>query len=132
MHILIFILDLNKYLSKIIKNWCDSELKKLDYRYTKISASKYFSDDTRIHYSMYLQFWTILQIHVISKRESHLSLYKKLKRTWKWNSESIIIKMNDIISADISEEKKNSETTSENFIKNLEIKSIKDELKDEY
>ena len=91
MHILIFILDLNKYLLKIIKNWCDSELKKLDYKYTKINASEYFSDNTRIHCSMYLQLQAVLQIHVIFKKESHLSLYEKSKKAWKWNSESIII-----------------------------------------
>ena len=131
MHILIFILDLNEYLSKITKNWCDSELKKLDYRYTKINTSKYFSNDTRTHYSMYLQLWAVLQIHVTFKRESHLSLYEKSKKTWKWNSESIITKMNNVISADIFEEKKDSEATSENFVENLEIESVEDELEDE-
>ena len=40
--------------------------------------------------------------------------------------------MNDVISADIFKERKDSEAISENFIKNLEIKSIKDELEDEY
>jgi len=40
--------------------------------------------------------------------------------------------MNDVISADISEEKEDSEATSENFVKNLEIKSIKNKLEDEY
>ena len=132
MHILIFILDLNEYLLKIIKNWCDSELKKLDYRYTKISASKYFSDDTRAHCLVYLQLQAVLQTHVTSKRESHLSLCEKSKRAWKWNSESIIIEMNDVTSADISEKRKNSEATSENFVKNLEVESIKNELEDEY
>ena len=128
MHILIFILDLNEYLSKIIKNWCDSELKKLDYKYTKINASEYFSDDTRTHCSMYLQFQAVLQTHVTSKRESHLSLYEKSKKTWKWNSESIIIKMNDVTNADISEKRENSKATSENFVENLEIESIENEL----
>ena len=132
MHILIFILDLNEYLSKITKNWCDSELKKLDYRYIKISASKYFSDDIRVYCSVYLQFQTILQIHVISKRESHLSLCEKSKRAWKWNSESIIIEMNDVTSADIFEEKEDSETTSKNFVENLEIENVEDELENEY
>ena len=40
--------------------------------------------------------------------------------------------MNDVISTDISEEREDSEATSENFVKNLEIKSIEDELEDEY
>ena len=40
--------------------------------------------------------------------------------------------MNDIINADISEEKEDLEATSENFIKNLEIENIEDELEDEY
>ena len=131
MHILIFILDLNEYLSKIIKNWCDSELKKLDYRYTKINASKYFSDDIKAHCSVYLQLWAVLQTHVISKRESHLSLCKKSKKTWKWNSESIITEMNDVISADISEEREDSEATSEDFVENLEVENVKDELENE-
>ena len=68
MHILIFILDLNEYLSKIIKNWCDSELKKLDYRYTKINASKYFLSDIRVHCLIYLQLQAVLQTHVIFKK----------------------------------------------------------------
>ena len=106
-------------------------MKKLDYRYTKISASEYFSDDTRAHCSVYLQLWAILQTHVTSKRESHLSLCEKSKKTWKWNSESIIIKMNDVTNADISEKKEDSEATSENFIENLEVESIKDELENE-
>ena len=107
-------------------------MKKLDYRYIKVSASEYFSDDTRAHYLVYLQLQAVLQTHVTSKRESHFSLCKKSKRAWKWNSESIITKMNDIISADISEKKEDSEATSEDFIKNLEVKSIENKLEDKY
>jgi len=40
--------------------------------------------------------------------------------------------MNDVISTDISEEREDSEATSEDFIKNLEVESIKDELEDKY
>ena len=40
--------------------------------------------------------------------------------------------MNDIISADISKERKNSEAISEDFIKNLEIKNVKNKLENEY
>ncbi len=40
--------------------------------------------------------------------------------------------MNDVISTNISEEKEDSEAISENFVKNLEVESIKDELEDEY
>ena len=36
--------------------------------------------------------------------------------------------MNDVTNADISEERENSETTSEDFVENLKIESIKDEL----
>ena len=39
--------------------------------------------------------------------------------------------MNDVTNADISEEKKNSEATSENFIENLKIENVKDELENE-
>ena len=39
--------------------------------------------------------------------------------------------MNDVTSADISEEREDSEVISENFIKNLEIENVKDELEDE-
>ena len=39
--------------------------------------------------------------------------------------------MNDIISADISEEKEDSEATLENFVENLEVKSIENKLEDE-
>ena len=97
----------------------------------KISASEYFSDDIKTHYSVYLQLQAVLQIHVISKKESHFSLCEKSKKAWKWNSELIITEMNDVTSADISEEKENSEATSEDFVENLEVESVKDELKDE-
>ena len=40
--------------------------------------------------------------------------------------------MNNIISTDISEKKEDSEATSENFVKNLEIENVKNELKNEY
>ena len=40
--------------------------------------------------------------------------------------------MNDIISADISEEREDLEATSENFIKNLKIKSIENKLENKY
>ena len=96
----------------------------------KINASKYLSDDTRIHCSMYLQLWVVLQTHITFKRESHLSLCEKSKKTWKWNSESIIIKMNDVTNADISEKKEDSEATSENFIENLEVENVKNKLED--
>ena len=54
LYLLIYTLNLNEYLSEIIKKWCDVELKKFDYEYIRITASKYFSDDTRVHYSVYL------------------------------------------------------------------------------
>ena len=54
LYLLIYILDLNEYLSKIIKKWYDIKLKKLDYRYIRVIVSEYFSDDTRVHYSVYL------------------------------------------------------------------------------
>ena len=40
--------------------------------------------------------------------------------------------MNDIINADISEERENSEAISEDFIKNLEVKNIENELENKY
>ena len=40
--------------------------------------------------------------------------------------------MNDVTNADIFEERKDSEVTSENFVENLEIESIKNELENEY
>jgi len=73
-----------------------------------------------------------LQTHIISKKESHLSLYEKLKRAWKWNSESIIIKINDVINTDIFKEREDSEVISEDFIKNLEVKNIENKLENEY
>ena len=39
--------------------------------------------------------------------------------------------MNDVISADISEEREDSEATLENFVENLEIENIEDELENE-
>ena len=40
--------------------------------------------------------------------------------------------MNDVTSADISEEKEDSEATSENFVENLEIENVEDELENKY
>ena len=40
--------------------------------------------------------------------------------------------MNDVTSADISEEREDSEVTSEDFVENLEVENVKDELEDEY
>ena len=40
--------------------------------------------------------------------------------------------MNDVTNADISEKKKNSEVTSKNFVENLKIESIKNELENKY
>ena len=73
LHLLIYILDLNKYLSEIIKKWYDVELKKLDYKYIRITASEYFSNDIKIHCSVYLQFQAAVQTYIISEK-SHISL----------------------------------------------------------
>ena len=117
LHLLIYILDLNEYLSEIIKKWCDVELKKLDYRYIRITASEYFSDDTRVHCSVYLQFQAAVQTHIASEKKSHLSKCKKSEESWNWNVEVLII---NVRSTNLSEEKENSLITSNNFIKNLE------------
>ena len=39
--------------------------------------------------------------------------------------------MNDVTNADIFEERKDSEITLENFVENLEIENVKNELEDE-
>ncbi len=117
LHLLIYILDLNEYLSEIIKKWCDVELKKLDYRYIRITASEYFSDDTRVHCSVYLQFWAAVQTHIASEKKSHLSKYKKSEESWNWNADVLTV---NVRSTDFSEEKENSLATSNNFVKNLE------------
>ena len=39
--------------------------------------------------------------------------------------------MNDVTSADISEEREDSEATSEDFVENLEVESVENELEDE-
>ena len=117
LHLLIYILDLNEYLSEIIKKWCDIKLKKLDYKYIRITTSEYFLDDIRIHYSIYLQFWAAIQIHIASEKKSHLSKYKKSEESWNWNTDILII---NVRSTDLSEEKENSLTTLNDFVKNLE------------
>ena len=131
MHILNFILDLNEYLPEVIKDWCDAELEKLGYKYIKVTASEYFPDDTRAHCSVYLQLWAALHAHIAFKKKPHLSLCEKSKGAWQWNSESIVSEMNDVESADISEEREDSEATPEDFIENLEVESVKNELEDE-
>ena len=114
---LIYILDLNEYLSEIIKKWCDIELKKLDYKYIRITASEYFSDDIKVHCSVYLQFQTAVQIYIASKKKSHLSKCKKSEESWNWNADVSII---NVRSTDLSEEKENSLITSNDFVENLE------------
>ena len=117
LHLLIYILDLNEYLSEIIKKWCDIELKKLDYKYIRITANEYFSDDIKVHCSIYLQLQAAIQTHIASEKKSHLSKYKKSEESWNWNADILII---NVRSTDFSEEKENSLATSNNFIKNLE------------
>ena len=39
--------------------------------------------------------------------------------------------MNNVTSADISEEREDSEVTSENFVENLEVENVKNELENE-
>ena len=39
--------------------------------------------------------------------------------------------MNNVINVDISEKKKNSEVTLENFIENLKVKNVENELENE-
>ena len=114
---LIYTLNLNKYLSEITKKWCDVELKKLDYKYTRVIASKYFSDDTRIHCSVYLQFQTAVQTHIASEKKSHLSKCKKYEESWNWNADVSTI---NVKSTDLSEERENSLATLNDFIENLE------------
>ncbi len=117
LHLLIYILDLNEYLSEIIKKWCDVELKKLYYRYIKITASEYFSNNTRIHYSVYLQFQAAVQIHIAFEKKSHLSKCKKSEESWNWNANVSTV---NIRNTDLSEERENSLIISNNFVKNLE------------
>ena len=92
-------------------------MKKSDYKYIRITANEYFSDDIRIHYSIYLQFWAAIQIHIASEKKSHLSKYKKSEESWNWNADVLII---NVRSTDLSEEKENSLTTLNDFVKNLE------------
>ena len=40
--------------------------------------------------------------------------------------------MNDVINADIFEEKENSKATSKNFVENLKIENVEDELENKY
>ena len=81
LHLLIYILDLNEYLSEIIKKWCDIELKKLDYKYIKIIASEYFSNNIKVHCSIYLQFQAVIQIHIAFEKKSHLFKCKKFEES---------------------------------------------------
>ena len=39
--------------------------------------------------------------------------------------------MNNVINADISKKREDSEATSENFVENLEVENVKDELENE-
>jgi len=117
LHLLIYILDLNEYLSEITKKWCDAELKKLDYRYIRVTASEYFSDNTRVHCSVYLQLWAAVHAHIASEKKPHLSKCKKSEESWNWNADVSTI---NVRSTDLSKERENSLVTLSNFVENLE------------
>ena len=94
-------IDLNEYLSEIIKNWCETQLEKLGYGYNKVNSGEYFPDGIRVHCQVYLKLRKTLQVHINSHRESILSECKKPIGAWQWVSKSIETEMDEINQVDI-------------------------------
>jgi len=115
--LLIYTLDLNEYLPEITKKWCDVELEKLDYGYTRVTASEYFPDGTRVHCSVYLQLRAAVQAHIVSGKEPHLSKCKKPEGSWNWNADVSTI---NVKSTDLPGEGEDPLATSSDFVENLE------------
>jgi len=109
--------DLNEYLPEITKKWCDAELEKLGYGYTKVNASEYFPDGTRAHCSVYLQLRATVQAHIASKKEPCLSKSKKPEGAWNWNA---VVSTANVRSTDIPNEGEDSLATPSDFVENLE------------
>ena len=91
---------------------------KLDYEYTRINATEYFSDDTRAYCQVYLKLQEALQVHILSENRLHLSECEKSKKAWEWKTDSI--NKDKVQAVDIDREKADLEAESEDFIENLE------------
>ncbi len=92
-------------------------MKKLDYKYIRIIASEYFSDDIRVHCSAYLQLRAAVQAHIVSGKEPHLSKCKKPEGSWNWNADVSTI---NVKSTDLPGEGEDPLATSSDFVENLE------------
>lgn len=67
---------------------------------------------------MYLHLREILQVHIASNKEPHLSLCEKPTGAWEWNPESIDTR--GILSATINGEGADPKAKPEDFIENLD------------
>ena len=83
----------------------------------RITASEYFSDDTKVHCSVYLQLWAAVHAHIASGKEPHLSKCKKPEGSWNWNAD---VSMINVRSTDLPGEGEDSLATSSDFVENLE------------
>jgi hypothetical protein len=118
LHLLIYTTDLNEYLPEATKTWCTLELEKLGYGHTRVNASEYFPDGTRVHCQVYLQLRRALQVHIASGAEPCLSECEKPTGAWHWNPEST--NGDRIESVDIYGEGVDPGANQEDFTEDLE------------
>jgi hypothetical protein len=109
--------DINEYLPEATKNWCTIELEKIGYRYTKVNASEYFPDGTRVHCQVYLQLRRALQMHIASGAEPRLSESEKPTGSWDWNTG---LATNEIESVDVYGEGADSGAEEGDFDEDLD------------
>jgi len=117
---------LNEYLPSETKNWCNEKLTAFGHRYTRVDASEYFPDGSRVHCQVYLRLREALNTHITSGLEPHLSLCTKPTGAWDWNSEiqqdmtMIRREPDDIDSVDITGDGKDIAADDNNFIGDLD------------
>lgn len=113
------IIDIDEYLSSATKQWCDNQLKNLDYNDEKVNLEEFFPDEIRAHCKIYLQFREIIQQHVFSHETSILSECEKSKKAWKWrhNSNS---KLDLISELDMLEKELDSEQNFQDMMNDID------------
>jgi hypothetical protein len=74
------LIDVNEYLSSIIKNWCDSKLEEMRYDFSNMNVETTFSDESRQHCTIYTNLRQVVFEHIIHENMSQLSLCVTLWR----------------------------------------------------
>ena len=76
------IIDINEYLLPTTKQWCESQLRNLNYVDEKVNIGEFFSNEICAHCEVYLQLKEIIQQHIFSNKISILSKCEKPKEVW--------------------------------------------------